>query len=373
MGFFYACNFQLKPDVLSKVYNEDNLQSQIYTIDSEKDTTLVGEQGTIVKIYANSFYSTDSTLDLSNIEIELKEAIKPSDFVLANLTTTSRNKMLQSGGMVFLDAKVNGKRLKVKSDAEIGVILPAVAVDKDMEIFKGYRFIDGSMVWSESYNRVLNSELQNYERSFITITYSCQIDSLPDSLLNAYLFQPEREVGDKTIIQGYNVEVVKIEKNLVALRESVNGLFIPDVITNKGRNGYVRDFNTSYIFSSSRLGWTNIDKFFDDPNAQEIDMVVDVTNQHDFDYVFTSMLLPELNSYISGYQKNDNTYGFTESDNEKMMLPTGIEATIMATAYRDDVPYFSMKKVIIDKSLNVQLSLSETTPEALKSTIETEI
>lgn len=167
--------------------------------------------------------------------------------------------------------------------------------------------------------------------------------------------------------------VIDITKDFVTLRETESGLFIPDVITNKGQNGFVEDFNTSYIFSVKKLGWANIDKLFDNPNSDNVEMLAKIDNENDFDYVFTSLILPNEKMYIPGYQKQNNSFGFTHNDEEKLILPKGSEATLMATAYKDDKPYFNLKQFVIEKNINFSFSLNETNAEDLKEIIEEKI
>jgi len=45
----------------------------------------------------------------------------------------------------------------------------------------------------------------------------------------------------------------------------------------------------------------------------------------------------------------------------------------MATAYKNDKPYFFLEKIIIQKELNLSFVLNETTIEELKKTIEDQI
>jgi len=77
--------------------------------------------------------------------------------------------------------------------------------------------------------------------------------------------------------------------------------------------------------------------------------------------------------YIPGYQKKDNTFCFSHGDEEKQELPVGESATILATAYKNDRPYFAIKKIKIEKKLNVTFKLIETTKDKLKADLQTQI
>jgi hypothetical protein len=68
------------------------------------------------------------------------------------------------------------------------------------------------------------------------------------------------------------------------------------------------------------------------------------------------------NKWISlpGYEKRDGTYGFSHNDAEPTNLPVGEEAIILATTYRNNIPYFAFQKIIIAPKQNISLSLKET-------------
>ena len=76
-----------KERIFSDIYNDSQISSEFFEINSISDTTLKTKNGTTIKIYANSFLNTDSTSFSGNYTLEIKEAYKPVDFVLGNLMT----------------------------------------------------------------------------------------------------------------------------------------------------------------------------------------------------------------------------------------------------------------------------------------------
>ena len=357
--------------IFSDIYSESQVKSQFFEIELEKDTTLISQNGTKFRIYRNSFeLLIDSNRIQSKIQIELKEVFHPIDFVLGNLTTTSEGDLLESGGMIFISAKLNGEEILLKEDSEIGVIVPVEDLDGDMMIFSGER--NGSKInWIQP-EPILNQRIKVLEESYISITYQHTGD-LGKADVNEWLWESGRKVGDKKKFNGILVEITAITRNTIALEENDNGLFIPEIITEKGQNGFVQDYNTSYIFSIKKLGWSNIDKFFNDPKAEEVRMIVNIRNQDEFDYVFTSLILPERKMYIPGYQKLNSTFSFTHNDSEELVLPIGTEGILMATAYKDGEPYFNLKKFLIKKEIDLTFDLSRTTKEELKKSLEQNI
>lgn len=354
-------------------YNDDQIQSEGFDINPDRDTLIICERGTKIRLYANSF-QTASGDDISlNIDLEVKEVFDPADFVLGNLTTTSGSEILMSGGMIYVNATSNGEQLILKDKSEIGVIVPTATLDPEMMIFQGERS-NSMMNWQQP-EQLLNTQLRTLEQAFIVITYQYSGGDIDTNNVefSEWLWKAQRKVGDEITISEIDIKVVDISRDIVSLEESTNGLFIPEVITTKGQNGFVEDYNSSYIFSLKKLGWANIDKLLDDPNAEDVNMLVQAENHGEFDYVFTSLILPQYNIYIPGYEKRNETYGFSQNDSESTILPIGAKAFVMATAYKGDRPFFAIEELMIKSNMTVSLQLLETTPEGLKKQIEENI
>jgi hypothetical protein len=362
-----------RKELFSKIYTPDNLESQSFTINSNRDTSLISENGTIYRIYGNSFKSADGLVIKSPIDIEIKEALSPIDFVMANLTTlTVDNQLLESGGMIYINATANGEQLQLSKNSEIGIMLPHDSVDEDMQIYEGSAN-EGVVSWDNP-EPVMNRELKTIERSYTTITYYHDGDETASEeehrKVGDWLWENGRKVGDKVTIGQSKIDVIAIAKNSEILKESTNGVFMQDVVVKKGQNGFVDDFNTSYIFSVKKLGWANIDRLYSNPDSKEVDFIVSIDNNREFGFVYISLILPEQNMYLPGYQKKNDTYNFSHNDSEKMILPIGSQATILATAYKGDRPFFSIKKIIIKDELDLSMTLEEISLDNLKKELE---
>ena len=106
-----------------------------YTIDSKRDTTIFGEQGTRIFICANSFRFEDNSIK-DSITIELKEFYKMSDIAISNLSTTSEGKLIETGGMIYINVSSNGKTLELMDDKKIVVHFPKNHDDyRNMNLF----------------------------------------------------------------------------------------------------------------------------------------------------------------------------------------------------------------------------------------------
>ena len=364
------------------VFNETNLVSQTFEINPNRDTLIVGERGTKLRIFANTFDgATDSS---KNIIIELKEAFSKQDFVLGNLTTLSNNEILESGGMIYLNATSEGNPINIKPEKEIGVIIPTELADEEMSIFNGLR--NDSLINWVNPTIVENSKVKTMEQAYKTVWYYPRSFENPDELVqdedwkpadlvkrDNWFWESGRKVGDTLFFDKYFVHIVNYKVDIVKLSESGNGVFLQEVITEKGTSGYIEDYNTNYIFTVKDLGWSNIDKLFYDPKSEEINLIVKVANSSEFDYVYTSLIFDDREIYVPGYQRKDNTYAFTHNDSERLVLPLDDNVTLLTTAYKGDQPYFALTKFSIKQEQTISCKLEQKTLEHIKDELEENI
>lgn len=141
----------------------------------------------------------------------------------------------------------------------------------------------------------------------------------------------------------------------------------------KGINLYSIDENVNYIFQQKMLGWANIDRFYKDKRIESINQVITVDEDFKKDNVYMILLFAQQNVILRGYEKKDGTYGFSHKDREPTNLPVGEEAIILATTYRNNIPYFAFQKIIIERKQNINLSLKETTKLKLEAYLKENI
>jgi len=141
----------------------------------------------------------------------------------------------------------------------------------------------------------------------------------------------------------------------------------------QGQNQFREDSGTSYLFSIKKLGWANIDRLFTDPRTKEIELIVTVEKQDEYDNIYTSMIFKNQNMYLPGYKKKDNSFSFTHGDHEKTALPVGETTTILVTAYKNEEPFYSMKTIILKEKQTIDMVLSVTTKDKLKKELENKI
>lgn len=131
----FSCSEQESSSVLST----DALPSQLFTINTQKDTVLKTANGALIEIERESFLGGDG-----EVTLEVKEAYNIEDMLRAGLTTRSDEGTLRSDGMIFLEAEEDD----VSIVKPVRIALPTDNYDVEMQLYKGEEK-DGEVVWTE--------------------------------------------------------------------------------------------------------------------------------------------------------------------------------------------------------------------------------
>jgi hypothetical protein len=108
-----------------------------FALDAGADTTIFGAQGTRIFIEKETFQFADGTPVTGPIELSLQEFYDKSDIVLADLSTESDGKLLETGGMLNIAATSEGKEVEIKADKRIVVHFPKTKgfMSEPMDLF----------------------------------------------------------------------------------------------------------------------------------------------------------------------------------------------------------------------------------------------
>ncbi len=145
--------------VLTSFYKLVKKRPEIIELNTEKDATITCKEGTKLTIPAKSFIDVKTgKLARGKINLEVTEFYKLSDMLLANLTTKSDDKVLETGGMLYVNANKKGSKLKLKEGKHIQVVFNNKG-KKDMQLFYGEELNEG-VNWKVQTNNV-DSLIQN--------------------------------------------------------------------------------------------------------------------------------------------------------------------------------------------------------------------
>ncbi len=110
---------------------------QRFSVDGQKRTQVFGKDGTKLWLEANTFVFADGTIPTGEIDLRLTECYSFGNMLLADLSTTSGEKLLQTGGMMKIEAYANGEELVIAEGKSIQAATPTQEFDKDMQLFYG--------------------------------------------------------------------------------------------------------------------------------------------------------------------------------------------------------------------------------------------
>jgi hypothetical protein len=125
---------------IEKFFNQDPKEyQQDFSFNATKGTVIEGEKGTVLQIPANCFVDSEGNVVTGEISFLLQEAYSYSDMLFQNLSTVSGDELLETGGMLFIEAKdTAGNVLNIREGAEITAAMASTAAkESGMQTFEG--------------------------------------------------------------------------------------------------------------------------------------------------------------------------------------------------------------------------------------------
>lgn len=105
------------------------------------------KEGTTIEFPDNAFVRENGKpVECSKVCIYAWEFYSLSDIIASGLSTTSRERMIVSAGMVYVEATCCGERLKLAPGKEITVTMPTGYADDQMRLFSG-KIENGIVDW----------------------------------------------------------------------------------------------------------------------------------------------------------------------------------------------------------------------------------
>lgn len=280
---------------------------------------IVCTEGTVIDIPENAFeYENGNDLKCTKVCVYVWEYYSLADIIAAGLTTTSNRKMLFSDGMVYIEARCFGERLKLKSGKEIKVQMPSQAPDDKMQIFAG-NFKNGIIDWKVKGTPEINSTSDGT---------TSDIETESNDNERPYLDETNDSITGETISIVYGRE-------------------------NSGEN----NVDNGYIMNLSSLGWINCDRFYD--IQEKTKLIVKVESMKN---TFVALIFKEIKSMMPGYCFSNNTIEFAN-------IPDGQEVTLLA--YSIDEKTKSAKActydLLLGETKEIDIKMNEMALDELKS------
>ncbi len=119
----------------------------VMTIDPKADTTMITPNGLVLDIPQGAFVDEAGRAITKPVRVTLLEAIDGVDIMKAGLSTMSGDTLLETGGMFYIDAQVDGKRVGIDPSKPLTVMLPSEQADPRMMLYEGVMSEEGVVDW----------------------------------------------------------------------------------------------------------------------------------------------------------------------------------------------------------------------------------
>lgn len=128
-------------------FAETMVESKFFAINPKQDNIVEGVYGTVLFIPEGALLDESGKPITGEVKLELAEVLSAESMVLSNLNTTSNGSMLQSGGMLYINATANGQQLHIDTAKPIRIEVPTDTKVEGMMAYRGIRDSLGNMNW----------------------------------------------------------------------------------------------------------------------------------------------------------------------------------------------------------------------------------
>jgi hypothetical protein len=388
-------------------------KKQVFCINPKGDTVIRLKQGTIVSFPEYPF----GKLAVPCVELRFKEVYKKSDILLENLSTVSNGRLLESAGMVYIEAAVNNQLISLAPGKEVLVMIPTDTLRDDMQGFNGERdshtdvmnwFTNNGSNFSkinmipgqDCQEKFENDLLGNCERCNLLFCRFKRIDEGFKGTVNKGQHQDnksfrecQRELRKRargrlyktspTIVDSYkncteldslfkqfgvtnredlflamNKEIMDEYgvKTIEALRDTLNKIKLKKIEENLLKGNVDKEELQYYMYNTTRLGWINCDAF-SKLDGIKITMETDFKShpQHDCKAVFVGVrgVLPAT--------AIDDYFQF-------LSVPKNNDFWLIAMRFENKQAYLSMELLKTTEEVKIK-NMKKVTLEELKEAL----
>lgn len=405
--------------ISDKLLNQNVIATQTFKIRNHKDTTITGKEGSQVTIPSNCFLDENKKPYKGEVKMEVKEAITMESIILGNLVTMADGNALESGGMIYIDAKTkDGKTLTLNPNKPLEVSIVAKELKPDMKLWEAEnngKFINWKNPKNLGLEETLVSEnssipdikpmpkseylsefdrkdslafhsLHNYQNDTAYLSHMRTFSMNTDKVYINYILY----TGDKLKIALYKFNDGKkwkcIRDTTISARPFRNNnkpIRLPKFAQKYesfkvylGNNTFDTEpfskaFVNWYQFNLSSMGsWVNIDRLASDSRTKAVDFTTSLHEQENYTDISMYLVFKDKKILLYGFKsKIKNGYGFSHGDFEIPKLPVGAKATVLCIAYKKDTPYYALQNIVISEKQEVILKPVASSDDAIKKLI----
>jgi hypothetical protein len=371
-------------------------------IDPTKGATIVGTEGTIVRIPPDAFTTSLGYPVNGPVIFEMKDIAKREDILLTNVPTVSNGEVLESGGVVYLNARADGRPLKIAKDKSLEVEFPQERTKEGMMGFSGKYDSNKKMNWDPLESPLTadpaslvfkdgKHTVQGYVSSLIKKYSPC---TGPSTLQVKIKFDPQTGRTDyvRLIGQGghcYDRQVTEVVRELFWKGETEKtGEFEFQLELNNsaasGTKPMLRGpipadeafahYDPEYMnaidekragelanntLQVTGLGWVNWDCYPSPPETENFFVQVKGGKEKEFARIF--VVYRDRNIVLDAKQVGSGKFEFEQ-------VPVGIPGYVVGVSYLKEKPYLAVQSL---ESIgdDQQFAMERTTIDELKATV----
>lgn len=411
-----------KPDamaVLNEFYSRIEKNGQGFTVQGNRDTTLIAAEGTKLTVPANSFVNKAGQLKNGTIKIVLKEYYRYDDIVAAKLNTTSNGEQLVTGGMLHVTAVSGNEELKLAPGKSINIKMPTNHFDPDMQLFMGSStsgtdysttasqstrdtgktqsyainwtpvgqpqgmWMTGQrtrtirvMDWSIEPRHVRGPSTNTKAVFFVKKDFPMSDDEVKEKLREKYGDYYNRIKLRRVDNPKYeNTEpgfIILVDSVDMTLKEAFKKHLVPKKDSAKLMTQMLSDsvhyFNQSkiydnYDFTITGLGWINCDRFLK-YKGPKTDFAINLGQDVDAGNFVTQLVFTRFKSVLAGPSFSDHKLYFKN-------IPLNEQVQLVCVGVKGDKVISCVQTLTVTKQGATDLNFEETTPEQLKAKLKT--
>ena len=320
-----------KTAAIEQLYSSLKKQAEIFYINTARDTVITCKQGTLLTIKANSFIdSTTKKTIKGNFQLKVTEYYNLSDIITANLTTLADNSILETGGMLYMEAHQDTNICVLSSKETLQIGFPYQEHKKNMLLFSG-----------EKNRKQVNWKLVNNEQILVA--------KIPTkSAVVAIIGSPFDSEENDSIFNS------NVEEKILANDKFQKGL---NYNSNNSNKSITKRDITRYLFNASKLGWINCDRFINSKKTK-IKFKIKVGKETDID---VKIIFKNFKAVLPGKFEKEN-YIFSN-------VPIDEPVIIYAIKYEGGQYYMALQDAIIS-SKNTSLIFEKVSLSRLKESIK---
>ena len=335
-GRSYSVNLKFFKKIIVEEKNAffEPKPSQYFLIDPKRDTLILGNEGTKLHFPAGCLQTK------AKVMVELKEHYSMADYLKSGLATTSNGKMIESGGVIYLNAVENNaskKQVKINPDKGVGAEFTLDKKKPGMQIFikdpskSRINWISQDSFGYKEVWQMTETIYDDQDNIISQITYKSKAE------WEQHLKEVEAEKKEMEIKQEAERKEAERKQKLQMQAEK-----------NKSKS--------DKMLQIYNLGFINCDRFI---NEQQKTFVVNLNNSKESGTANYYLVFKDIRGVMTGYA-SDNVLSFGN-------VPVNRIATLIAISFEGKQGYYYSRSLVTGNQANLQIDLKPVDEKFMES------